>query len=162
MRSYFCFMFLTIALGCNASTGTPVDSSSDSEAASNVTSQPQSSQASSAPTLSGKWQLVSLIRNGKEALEASGAPIIAEFQNGKHTMKQAEKVLANEEYTLDLTTTPYSINLAIVDGPLAGKKRTGIFEINGTEARLCVSSSEERPQEFKSDMTSNILVLKRM
>ncbi|MBN71294.1 MAG: hypothetical protein CME32_18670 [Gimesia sp.] len=157
MRSKFCFMLLTIAFGCSAPTGTPADSPPNSDAVSDT-----SSQAPSAQTLSGKWQIVSSIRNGKEVINAGGGPFIAEFQNGKHTVKQAEKVLANEEYTVDLTTSPYSIDLTVVDGLLAGKKRTGIFEINGDEARLCITSSEERPQEFKSDVKTNILVLKRM
>src|SRR5262245_44770912 len=54
-------------------------------------------------------------------------------------------------YTIDSAAKPKTIDITGVEGPNAGKKIPGIYELNGDTLTICYGlSGSPRPTEFKS------------
>lgn len=131
------------------------------------TTEPQPSPANAATAqatdeLAGRWKIVSLLKNGQEAIGPNGPTIEIQFANGRQIMSQNGQVLDDSGYMLDPTTTPKSIDT--IHGAGGGKTAStlGIYEVNQDEARLCMGSGQARPKEFASTANYNVTVLKRV
>ncbi len=121
-----------------------------------------SPHSSSSDELVGRWQVTSIMRNGKEVNDPNSAPTFVVFKNGKMTMTKGGKQLGNSDYTTNPAATPKSIDIT---DEISGStvKKIGIYEIRDNEAKMCIGSSEqERPQEFTSTINANVLIMKRM
>jgi len=122
-----------------------------------VTREPEASAE-----LEGRWQIVSLLKNGQDANDPNTVPIVVEFRNGKQIMTQGGTLLDESGYSIDATTSPKSIDTIHYGRDGVTATTPGIYEVNGDEARLCMGSGQERPKEFASTPEYNVVVLKRI
>ena len=59
--------------------------------------------------------------------------------------------LALANVRLDATTTPKGITFEFADGPLKGQQRHGIYELAGSQLKMCYGPADKpRPAEFKA------------
>ncbi len=150
-------LLLIVLSGCGAES-TPVTSQPDSFDTTDVDVMPLVGDTG----IEGRWRIVSLLKNGQEAIDSSGVPIEIEFVNGRQFMTQGGMLLDDSGYVIDPGTTPNSID--IIHNAGGGKTATtqGIYEVNGDETRLCMGSQQSRPKEFASTSEYNVTVLKRI
>ncbi|CAN5757703.1 hypothetical protein BH18ACI5_BH18ACI5_18380 [soil metagenome] len=100
-----------------------------------------------AAALQGTWVINSI--NGQSAPE--GSPEMTLTLTGDN-YSQAVGGEVNERGTvkIDASKKPMTIDLAIVEGPDAGKTQLGIFEITGTALRASLDTpgAQQRPKDF--------------
>jgi uncharacterized protein (TIGR03067 family) len=90
--------------------------------------------------------------------EIGGEPMKSEFltntvmklDNGKYVVTVAGSP-DKGDYTIDAGSKPKTIDINGAEGPNAGKKITGIYELKGNTLKICYGlSGSARPTEFKS------------
>lgn len=156
MRRVAIVLFYALSLGCDSQ-----DSTIPSPPAPSSSAPTESAAATGADELSGRWRIVSLLKNGQEALPG-GAPIELDFANGRQVMTQGGVRLDDSGYALDPSTMPKSIDTIHNAGGGKTAVTLGIYEVHGDDARLCMGSAQERPMEFTSTHTYNLTVLQRI
>lgn len=107
----------------------------------------QKTKPATAPGLDGTWIVTAI--NGEEA--QAGSPELTLTINGDK-YQQALGGEVNERGTIkvDATKKPMTIDLAISEGPDAGKTQLGIVEVTGDTIRLNLDTpgAGQRPADF--------------
>jgi uncharacterized protein (TIGR03067 family) len=107
----------------------------------------QKTKPATAPGLDGTWIVTAI--NGKEA--PAGSPELTLTINGE-TYQQALGGKVNERGTIkvDASKKPMTIDLAISEGPDAGKTQLGIVEVTGDTIRMYLDrpGAGQRPADF--------------
>lgn len=156
MRSRLIVLFIGLYVGC----GPRVDSDIGRTNTQSSSLANAKTQVNLGHDLTGKWEVVSLLKNAKEAKPA-GAPIVIEFRDGWQIMTQSGTVIDESKFTVDESTTPKSID-SIPNARAGNTTATlGIYEINGNELRLCMAAGKPRPAALESNDTYNLTILKR-
>jgi uncharacterized protein (TIGR03067 family) len=68
----------------------------------------------------------------------------------KWTVYINDKVSTSATFTIDPTTKPKTIDLTGTMGGDKGKKYLGIYELSGTELKLCIGDTKTRPKVFEA------------
>ena len=107
----------------------------------------ESKEAKGAAALQGTWVISSI--NGQSAPEGSPEMTLT-FTGDKYSQAVGGEVNERGTVTLDASKTPMTIDLAIVEGPDAGKTQLGIVEITGTALRASLDTpgAQQRPKDF--------------
>jgi uncharacterized protein (TIGR03067 family) len=114
--------------------------------------------------LQGAWALVSGERDGQafptEYLTNSDRVV----EDDETTVTVRGQLFMKAKFSLDPTRNPKTIDYSINDGPYAGQKMFGIYELNGNKLKFCLSTpGKERPAGFatKPDDGQTMTVWKR-
>jgi uncharacterized protein (TIGR03067 family) len=123
---------------------------------------PPATPAGDLGLLQGYWKPLSIEFEGKPQVPSADElkKITAVFDQSeyhlyfKDPMKEPVK-LAVMNVSLDPTTTPKTIVFEFARGPLAGQKRHGIYEVAGSQLKLCYGPVEKpRPTSFAAPASS--------
>lgn len=110
--------------------------------------------------LQGSWQI--------ELQEEDGAKVPAEDLKGRSLLigKNAFVLLGKNAILqlgtlkLNLTKTPRTANVTMLDGKYKGDILQGIYTLDGDELKICLDTQgQERPKEFKTTPGSGFLLL---
>lgn len=100
--------------------------------------------------LEGKWVLVSGEKDGKELSAEEVKAARLSIKGNKHTVHVGGDVIKGT-HKLDASTSPASIDATDTEGPFKGKTTHGIYEVKGSEFKVCFSNpGKPRPKDFKS------------
>jgi uncharacterized protein (TIGR03067 family) len=109
--------------------------------------------------LNGSWTLASLEVDGEKLSPETIANATMTVKDGKYTFKMHED---SEEGTfkVDSSKKPAQIDLDIQTGESKGKKQLGIYEVDATTWKLCLTEPGEstRPSEIHAKQGSKQLL----
>jgi len=100
----------------------------------------------------GIWHAVSV--EGGGAVQSKGLSIVITKRTVR--MRVNNKVVAEAEYSLDLTRNPAEIDLKF-----QGHRTPGLYELKGDTLRICLGAESARPATFAVAEGAMLLVLKR-
>jgi uncharacterized protein (TIGR03067 family) len=106
--------------------------------------------------LQGTWAIVSLEVEGMKMKETvfKGSKIIL---NGTAFTTLSMGATYKGTFTVDPTATPKTIDMNFTEGPEAGNKSLGIYELDGDTWKLCLSvGAKERPKAFATKAGSGL------
>jgi uncharacterized protein (TIGR03067 family) len=107
----------------------------------------QQTKPATAPSLDGTWMVTSI--NGEEA--AAGSPeLTLTIKGDKYHQALGGEVNERGTIKVDAAKKPMTIDLAISEGPDAGKTQLGIVEVTGDTMRLNLDTpgAGQRPADF--------------
>jgi uncharacterized protein (TIGR03067 family) len=100
--------------------------------------------------LNGTWEGVRAVIDGKEQ-PAPKEKVTFTLKDGKYTVREGGKVVAEATFKVDPTTSPKSLDLTPATGAYKGKTILGIYEVKGDTHRLCFAPpGKPRPKAFES------------
>ena len=107
--------------------------------------------------LQGKWQIVSLERDGKSTDVAKDA--VRVIKDDKYTVTPRPGVTIEGTFKIDPSAKPKTIDVTPTTGDNKGKTSLGIYEIDGDALKICwAPSGKDRPTEFKSPEGSGLFL----
>jgi uncharacterized protein (TIGR03067 family) len=107
--------------------------------------------------LQGKWQLVSLTRDGKEVDVAKDA--VRVIKGDTYKINPRPDVTIEGTFRIDPTAKPKQIDTTPTTGDNKGKTALGIYEIDGDTLKICwAPAGKDRPTEFKSAEGSGVFL----
>ena len=100
--------------------------------------------------IDGTWQLVYAETDGKSAPAEQVQPVRVVLKGRSHTVYIGDKqVVHGENFTIDSTATPKTVDDTLSEGPNKGKQIHGIYELGGDTLATCVAGlDQERPRRF--------------
>ena len=101
-------------------------------------------------SLEGTWAFRSLEVDGEKMPAAAAGESRLLIDGDRFRM---ESPGANYEgiFDIDIELTPHAIDIDFVDGPEAGNRSEGIFELDGDRLTICLGfAGESRPKAFKT------------
>ena len=107
----------------------------------------QETKPATAPSLDGTWIVTSI--NGEEA--PAGSPVVTlTIKGDKYHQALGGEVNERGTIKVDASKKPMTIDLAISEGPDAGKTQLGIVEVTGDTIRLNLDTpgAGRRPADF--------------
>ena len=116
--------------------------------------------------LDGTWTMTSIEYNGK-SFDKLANQLQFVIKDGKATVtgsKDVEKEYAKLTFTLDPSTTPKLLDMAVTAGVQKDSVMEGIYELKEDELRICAKVlGKDRPTKFEAPDGSStcLLVLKR-
>jgi uncharacterized protein (TIGR03067 family) len=100
--------------------------------------------------LNGTWEAVSAVLDGKK-MPAPKEKVTVTLRDGKYTVKQGDKVVAEGTGKIDPTTSPKSVDVTPSSGPDKGKTVLAIYEVKGDTQRVCFARpGKPRPKTFEA------------
>ncbi len=98
--------------------------------------------------MQGKWQLVSLERDGKTVDVPKDA--VRVVKDDTYTITPRPGVTIEGTYKIDPTAKPKTIDITPTTGDNKGKTALGIYEIDGDALKICwAPAGKDRPTEFE-------------
>lgn len=108
--------------------------------------------------MQGTWEAVRFVLDGKELSARKRQSLRLTVTGRRGTFTKDGKTL-HGTYRLDESARPRTLDILITsDGPEKGKKKLGIYELDGDRLRICVSPLEgrQRPEVFASKPGSGV------
>jgi uncharacterized protein (TIGR03067 family) len=110
--------------------------------------------------LQGAWTFESVEVGGKEQPAAEFKDMTVTFEGAKFTVKKGSDVIQVGTDKLDLSKSPKTVDVTVVEGLNKGAVMLGIYEISGDTLKVCFDpEGKKRPTEFKSASGSQTLVV---
>ena len=110
--------------------------------------------------LEGTWIMASIEQDGSrlppEAVRQLATTL--SFHSGKYSVSTGGKVTEQGEFSVR-AKRPRQIDMMPVNGPFAGKKVQGIYQLNGESLTVCYSfNGGERPKKFATGYLSGLFM----
>jgi len=103
--------------------------------------------------LQGVWNVVALEVEGR-SMTAAGAQIVVK---GDHFTSLGMGAIHEGTFVLDVSSSPFAIDMNFTFGPEAGNTNRGIFELAADTWRLCLNmTGKQRPSEFATGPNSGL------
>jgi uncharacterized protein (TIGR03067 family) len=110
----------------------------------------------------GKWQLISMERDGKKTPPEDAKKITLSIQGDKFVLRKDAVIISEGTMTLDPTQKQKTIDETITTGPNKGKVFSAIYEIDDEHHKICFAAAgKERPTAFTSGNGQLFQVWKR-
>jgi uncharacterized protein (TIGR03067 family) len=104
--------------------------------------------------MQGRWQMISMEREGKklpDPLVKTYKRIVKENEYRVTWVEDGQPAALNTVMTLDPRQNPKAIDILLGNGQLKGKKRLGIYRIDGDTETVCLAQpGKARPTRFDS------------
>jgi uncharacterized protein (TIGR03067 family) len=104
--------------------------------------------------MQGKWQMVSMERNGKklpDPLVKTYQRFVKENEYRVTWVEDGQAEVLNTVMVLDPRQNPKVVDILLGNGPFKGKKRLGIYRIQGDTETVCLAlPGKARPTCFDS------------
>jgi uncharacterized protein (TIGR03067 family) len=118
-------------------------------------------QTGSSDDLTGSWQCVSAVVDGKPLSEQTVNRLRLTLTETRYITHKGNEKLFDSTYTTDTSRTPKQINMVGTEGELAGKVAQGIYAVDGAILRLCYTMpGRPRPISFDSPTGSGAYFLR--
>jgi uncharacterized protein (TIGR03067 family) len=111
-----------------------------------------------AEAFQGKWQMVSVVRNGEvvpSTFLATGELVV----KGDVYKVSLNDISATATFKLDPSKTPKQIDFTYTDGANNGQTIQGIYELKGEELKVCrgLDDKTPRPKKFEAAADSELI-----
>ena len=109
----------------------------------------------------GEWTTVEVVNDGQEAVPKDElAELRLTIKGNKRVLKVGDEVKAESTFTLDPAKTPKEITITVnSEGPLKGKKLTGIYELTDDTHTIVLNlKGDDRPKKLESKEGSGYLL----
>jgi uncharacterized protein (TIGR03067 family) len=137
MRIVFAVAFCAICFAASGGSGTVADDKAELE--------------KEAKKFQGTWTFESSVTGGEELPADDLKMFVVTFDGDKHTVKKGDEVIQVGTQVLDLSKSPKTIDVTMLEGPHKGTVMLGIYEIDGDTLKVCFDpEGKTRPTEFKS------------
>src|SRR5579872_3776408 len=104
--------------------------------------------------LQGIWNIVSLEVNGQKTNAAPGSRVLIE---GDRFSSQGMGAEYDGTIEVDPSVTPKALTFHFTGGPEKGNSSLGIYELNGDDLRICITTrGDVRPAAFASPVNSGL------
>jgi uncharacterized protein (TIGR03067 family) len=104
--------------------------------------------------LEGTWEFQRLEVDGK-AMPAAASGESRLLIDGDRFRMESPEASYEGIFDIDIETSPHTIDIAFVEGPEAGNRSEGIFEIDGDRLTICLGfAGEPRPKGFTTSRGS--------
>jgi uncharacterized protein (TIGR03067 family) len=103
----------------------------------------------------GKWAVLSMIRDDKEADPKIRASIIRVVEDDHIVWKRDDKSFAGTRFEFNLTVLPNEIDLIPDGGPATDKHVLGIYRFEAGQLTICIADAgQPRPKGFEAKVGS--------
>jgi uncharacterized protein (TIGR03067 family) len=104
-----------------------------------------------ATELEGEWAMSAAVFGGAP-MDASMVAWCKRITRGNlTTIVAGPQTMLKANFTIDRSVKPSAIDYINLHGPSKGKAQPGIFELNGSELKICMAApGDPRPKEFAS------------
>lgn len=111
--------------------------------------------------IQGTWQMKKAEVKGQTLPEAFIRDQFLAFEKDTYKSLQKDEVDESGTYTIDMTKTPYTIDLKIEKGKEQGKTQLGILAFDGENLKLAFNhpGDTKRPEKFEAAADSNTFVV---
>jgi uncharacterized protein (TIGR03067 family) len=117
--------------------------------------------AEKADALGGKWEIVSLERDGKADDALKGA--IRVHEGDKYTVTPKEGKAITGTFKLDAAAKPKTLDMMPGEGRYKGKTLLGIYELEGDTLKVAFAEpGKDRPTDFTPKAGVVVAVHKRL
>ena len=101
--------------------------------------------------LEGEWAMVSAERDGEAVPEDQAKLARRVAKDGVSTVTVGDMVVMKSKFTIDPAKKPKAIDFEGLEGPAAGQKLHGIYELDGDTVKFCLGPADkDRPTEFSA------------
>ena len=110
---------------------------------------PERSSPAPATELEGEWTMVSGLQDGRPLAPRMVRTGRRVTRGDETTVLFGTWVYMRLRFSLDPSRVPKAIDYTVTEGTGAGQDQQGIYELDGTTLRLCVSApGQQRPPDF--------------
>jgi uncharacterized protein (TIGR03067 family) len=100
--------------------------------------------------LEGTYSCVSTEQGSEKGAPEQLKKLKLMVKDKRWTVYISDRVSTSATFTIDPTKKPKTIDLTGTMGGDKGKKYLGIYELNGTELKLCIGDTKTRPKVFEA------------
>ena len=100
----------------------------------------------------GTWAAVSVEQEGTAIPEEATGKLTLVVKGNSRVLKQDGEVVSQATFKVDAAKKPKTIDIEVTDGPLAGRKILGIYEVKDDTLKVCLSITDDdkRPDDFSA------------
>ncbi len=107
----------------------------------------------------GEWKILAITRDGQPVPEDRFRNFRLIVKGKERIIKSGDMVVSKATYTVDPTKKPPVIDISVSDGPLAGSKVQGIYELKGDKLTICLAlEGDDRPDALTAEAGSGRLL----
>jgi formylglycine-generating enzyme len=112
--------------------------------------------------MTGSWRTVAHEKDGKKLPDDQSARIKTMLDaDGKLTVQEAGKTVAQANLKIDPARKPKQVDLAFTEGEWKGKTLPGIYDLAGDSLKLCYTTGKDRPADFASRAGNVVIAYQR-
>lgn len=112
--------------------------------------------------LKGLWAMTSVtVRGVRQPDDPTAGALITALDGESYLQKRGSEILEEGTYEIDPVKTPRAIDFVIKSGADSGKRRLGIYELEGNTLKVAVASvtASKRPKDFGASRSSDVSVI---
>jgi uncharacterized protein (TIGR03067 family) len=107
----------------------------------------------------GTWAVVSFTQNGMPVPDDEVRKLSLVVTEDERVIKAGDEVRSRAKFSIDPAKTPKTIDIAVSDGPLAGRTVRGIYELKDGTLTVCLSlAGDDRPDDLTAPEGSDRLL----
>ncbi|MBX9624984.1 MAG: TIGR03067 domain-containing protein [Gemmataceae bacterium] len=97
----------------------------------------------------GTWSVVKIDNSGDAAPDDALKQLVLVVKGDERLIKSGDETVSKATFTVDPAKKPPAIDIAVSEGPLAGRTVKGIYELKGDTLTICVAvEGDGRPDDL--------------
>lgn len=107
----------------------------------------------------GTWAVVKIERSGEAVPDENLGGLTLVVKGSERVIRDGDETVSKATFTVDPGKKPPTIDIAVSDGPLAGKTVRGIYELKGDTLTICAAlEGDKRPDDLTAKEGSGRLL----
>lgn len=107
----------------------------------------------------GTWAVVSFTQNGMSVPDDEVRQLTLVVTGDERVIKAGDEVRSRARFSIDPAKTPKTIDIAVSEGPLAGRTVRGIYELKDGTLTVCLAlAGDDRPDDLTAKEGSDRLL----